>query len=154
MDFQYDPTRSYGGYRIEFDIEAVSIDKKVMTKGDRIFRMEEGKALPVLSAAASYKRSDCGDPVVSTTVKPLRGANWHGWLAEETFKSPTGKCKPNPWFTPRFRCIHVIVGNDKTTAQLTGVCLLRNREYSLENGFSYDLFMDMLKTIRFKDGSS
>jgi hypothetical protein len=45
-----------------------------------------------------------------------------------------------------------MVGNATMTATEDGVCLLRKRENSLENGFSYDLFMDMLKTLRFKEG--
>jgi len=44
-----------------------------------------------------------------------------------------------------------MLGNDKMTAQIDGVCLLRKREVNLENGFSYDLSMDMLKTVRFRD---
>jgi hypothetical protein len=44
-----------------------------------------------------------------------------------------------------------MVGNEKMTAQLDAVCLLRTRELSLENGFSYDLFMEMLGTLRFME---
>ncbi len=50
-----------------------------------------------------------------------------------------------------YRCVHVMVGNEKMTAQLGGVCLLRKRELSLESGFSYDLFMEMLGTLRFME---
>ncbi len=58
-------------------------------------------------------------------------------------------CKPSREFTKAYRCVHVMVGNDAVTAQLTGVCLLRKREFSLENGLSYDLFMDMMHSLRF-----
>jgi hypothetical protein len=84
-------------------------------------------------------------------ITPIKGSNWHGWIAEETFQKARGRCKPAKEYTSRYRCIHVMIGNEKMTAQIAGVCLLRKREYSLENGFSYDIFMDMLKTLHFTE---
>lgn len=151
MDFQYDPNfDKQGGDYIEFSVYGVGIDEKVASGGDSIFRFRNGGDLPTLWSGAAYAQSNCG-PVTSTKVTPIYGSNWHGWIAEETFGKPSDRCKLREKYTSRFRCIHVMVGNDKMTAQLDGVCLLRKREISLENGFSYDLFMDMLKTLRFKE---
>jgi hypothetical protein len=152
MDFQYDPNFELsGGARISFVVEDVGIDRKMAVAGDSVFRLKPGDNVPILAPDSAYKQSNCGDPVLKTHVKPIQSGNWRGWIAEETFAKARGRCKPAKEYTSRYRCVHVMVGNDKMTAQLDGVCLLRKRELSLENGFSYDLFMDMLGTLRFKE---
>jgi len=147
MDIQYDPNQNSGGARISFVIEGVGVDKKIGDDGDGIF-LVNGSDAPVLRPAAAYGESNCG-PVTDTKVTPIHGANWHGWIAEETFGKVRPGCKPSRELTKAYRCVHVMVGNDAMTAQLTGVCLLRKREFSLENGLSYDLFMDMMNSLRF-----
>ncbi|CAE6871786.1 hypothetical protein [Paraburkholderia domus] len=152
MDFQYDPNfNPRGGDNISFVVEDVGIDRKMAAGGDSVFRLNPGESLPVLTTGSAYKESNCNDPVTKTEVTPIRGSNWHGWIAEETFAKARGRCNPAREYTARYRCVHVMVGNDKTTAQLDGVCLLRKHELSLENGFSYDLFMDMLRTLHFNE---
>ncbi|CAE6742139.1 hypothetical protein [Paraburkholderia haematera] len=153
MDFQYDPNLELsGGSHISFVVDSLSIEKKIAAGGNSIFRLRLGDKLPTLAPDSAYKESNCGDPVIKTDITPIQGTNWHGWIAEETFARAHSRCKPAKEYTSRYRCVHVMVGNDKMTAQLDDVCLLRKRELSLENGFSYDLFMDMLKTLRFKEG--
>ncbi|WP_148662386.1 hypothetical protein [Paraburkholderia phytofirmans] len=152
MDFQYDRNFELsGGARINFVVEGVGIEKKTAAEEDSVFRLKPGDNLPTLAPGSAYQESNCGDPVTKTDVTPIQGSNWHGWIAEETFAKARGSCRPAKEYTSRYRCVHVMVGNDKMTAQLDGVCLLRKRELSLENGFSYDLFMDLLKTLRFKE---
>ena len=152
MDFQYDPNLELsGGSHISFVVDDISIEKKIAAGGNSIFRVSPGDKLPSLVPDAEYKESNCGDPVTKTDITAIQGSNWHGWIAEETFAKACGRCKPAKEYTSRYRCVHVMVGNDRMTALLDGVCLLRKREFSLENGFSYDLFMDMLKTLRFKE---
>lgn len=152
MDFQYDPNFELsGGSRISFVVDGLSIERKMAAAGNSIFRLETGYELPTLAPDSAYKESNCGNPVTKIDIAPIQGSNWHGWIAEETFAKAHGRCKPAKEYTSRYRCVHVMAGNDKMTAQLDGVCLLRKRELSLENGFSYDLFMDMLKTLRFKE---
>lgn len=151
MDFQYDPNfEPRGGDNISFVVEGVGIDKRLSSSDDSVFKLSQGAGHPVLAQRSAYKESDCGDPVVATIVSPIQGENWHGWIAEETFAKAHGQCKPTKEYTESYRCIHVLVGNEKMSAQLDGVCLLRKREYSLENGFSYDLFLNMMKTLRFQ----
>ncbi|MBC8726651.1 hypothetical protein F6X37_35720 [Paraburkholderia sp. 31.1] len=152
MDFQYDPNfNPRGGDNVSFVVEEVGIDKKISDAKDSIFRLPPGEGHPILALGVAYKESDCGDPVIKTTISPIEGGNWHGWIAEETFAKAHGRCTPSKEYTERYRCIHMMIGNEKITAQLNGVCLLRKRQYSLENGLSYDLFMNMIKTLRFKD---
>ncbi|WP_199030607.1 hypothetical protein [Ralstonia sp. ASV6] len=147
MDIQYDPNQNSGGARISFVIENVGIDKKISDDGDGIF-FANGSGALALRRAAAYGESNCG-PVTDTKITPIHGANWHGWVAEETFGKVRPGCKPLREFTKAYRCVHVMVGNDAMTAQLTGVCLLRKREFSLENGLSYDLFLNMMNSLRF-----
>ncbi|WP_322072168.1 hypothetical protein [Paraburkholderia bannensis] len=151
MDFQYDQNFDpRGGDNISFVVEGVSIDKRLSNSGESILKFNQGDGQPVLVPRFAYKESDCGAPVVKTIVSPIHGENWHGWIAEETFAKAHGQCKPAKEYTESYRCIHVLVGNEKMSAQLDGVCLLRKLEYSLKNGFSYDLFINMMKTLRFQ----
>lgn len=140
------------GDTVSFDIRGIGIDQRIASGKSSLFRLGHGDSQPTLADGFSYPWSGCG-PVVKTTITPLHGVNWHGWIAEDTFQTPRRGCIPGDRdFTSDYRCIHVMVGNDKMTAELDNVCLLRKREYDLYNGFSYDLFMDMLKTLRFKEG--
>jgi hypothetical protein len=150
MDFQYDPNFDpRGGDNISFVVEEVGIGEKISSGKDSIFQLAPGKNYPILDPGVMYKESNCGAPVVKTVIFPIEGENWHGWIAEEYFGKARGGCVPEKEYTNLYRCIHVMVGNEKMSAQLAGVCLLRRREYSLENGFSYDLFVNMMKSLRF-----
>ncbi|WP_416052949.1 hypothetical protein [Cupriavidus basilensis] len=152
MNFDYDPNfNARGADHISFVVEEIGIEKKLAAKGHSVFRLKPGDSLPILSMASAYRESDCNEPVIKTQVTPIQGSNWHGWIAEETFAKARGRCRPTKEYTSRYRCIHVMVGNEKMTAQLDAVCLLRKRELSLENGFSYDLFMEMLGTLHFME---
>lgn len=151
MDIQYDPNQNSGGSHISFVVEGVGIEKKVRLDGDGIFSAVSDSSLPTLRSAAAYGESNCG-AVTDVQIKPINGVNWHGWIAEEQFGKVRKGCQPQKEFTKKFRCVHIAVGNEAMTAQLTGVCLLRKKEFSLENGLSYDIFMDMIKSLRFVDG--
>lgn len=151
MDIQYDPNQNSGGARITFVVERVGIDEKIKSGGDSVFSVDNKYGTPTLRSAAAYGGSNCG-PATGVQVTPINGINWHGWIAEEKFEKTKKGCHPEKEFTNKYRCVHVMVGNDVMTAQLTGVCLLRSREFSLENGFSYDIFIDMIKSMRFIEG--
>jgi hypothetical protein len=152
MDFQYDPNfNPRGGDNISFVVENAGVDRRMAGKRESVFRLKAGDNPPSLSEGSAYKESNCGNPVTKTHVTPIKASTGTAGSLKKTFAKARGRCKPAKEYTFRYRCVHVMVGNDKLTAQLDGVCLLRKRELSLENGFSYDLFMDMLKTLRFKD---
>ncbi|NUA28135.1 hypothetical protein [Cupriavidus basilensis] len=150
MDVKYDPDFSFPrGDDISFLIEGIGIKDNFPARGRSMFHLKPGDSRPTL--VAGYGFSNCNDPVIKTRVTPIKGGNWHGWIAEETFAKARGNCKPAKEYTSRYRCVHVMVGNKKMTAQSDGVCLLRKRELSLENGCSYDLFMEILGTLYFME---
>lgn len=149
-NFQYDPNLGSGGSVLTFDVEAVGIDKKMENGRESLFKIDDGNALPRLKSGSSISTSNCG---TSPNVKviALSGVNWYGWIAEESYGKPAHGCKLVKEYTSAFRCVHLMIGHKKMVAQVGGVCLLRRKEHSLENGFSYDLFMDMVKSIRFNE---
>jgi hypothetical protein len=89
--------------------------------------------------------------VVNTKVTPVKGSNWCGWIAGQTFEKENSRCRDDDKeYTSCYRCVQAMVRNKKMPAQLSRVCLLRKRQLSSENGFSDDPFIDMLRTLRFK----
>jgi hypothetical protein len=150
MIFEYDPNRGSGGSSLNFEVESIGIDEKIAKGGSSLFKTDEGKSLPSLGSGSRVATSNCGTSP-SVTVTPLSGANWHGWIAEESFGKAPHNCKLSKEYTPAYRCVHLMIGNEKMVAQLDGVCLLRKKEYSLKHGFSYDLFIDMVKSIHFNE---
>ncbi|PQV48093.1 hypothetical protein [Paraburkholderia sp. BL21I4N1] len=150
MIFEYDPNRGSGGSSLNFEIERIGIDEKIAKRGSSLFKIDEGKSLPELGSGASVATSNCGT-LPSVKVAPISGENWHGWIAEESFGKAPRNCKLSKEYTRAYRCVHLMIGNEKMVAQLDGVCLLRKKEDSLVNGFSYDPFLDMVKSIRFNE---
>ena len=148
MDFQYDPNQNAGGEHVEFDIQGVGIENKIREGGDSLFERVSKEETPTLSPGANFGGSNCG-PVRKVMVNSVRGDNWHGWVAEAYFGAASQGCRLEKEYTTDYRCVSLMIGNEKMLAQLGGVCLLRKKEYSLERGFSYDIFMDMIKSIRF-----
>ena len=148
MDFQYDPNQNAGGEHVEFDIQGVGIENKIREGGDSLFERVGKEGAPILSHGAHFGGSNCG-PITKVMVNSVSGDNWHGWIAEASFGATSRGCKLKKEYTTDYRCVSLMIGNEKTHAQLGGVCLLRKKEYSLERGFGYDIFMDMIKSIRF-----
>ena len=150
MIFEYDPNQGSGGSSLNFEIENIGISEKIAKGDNSVLKIDEGNSEPRPGPGAGHPRSPCG--VLSTvTVTPLAGENWHGWIIEESYGKPQKNCNLRKEYTRAYRCVHLMIGNDKMVAQLDGVCLLRKKEYSLVNGFSYDLFIDMVKSIRFNE---
>jgi len=153
MDFQHDPNFRNGGEYIGFIIRKMSIDKMERTLSKPFLGGDSTKTISQLpNTTQQRKKTYCGLNA-STKVIPIQGSNWHGWLVEEIHAGkPRRHCTVPKEYTTRYRCVGLMIGNDKVSAMTNQFCLLRNRELSLEHGFSYDLFMDMLKTIRFNNG--
>ncbi|MFM0047085.1 hypothetical protein [Paraburkholderia sediminicola] len=91
--------------------------------------------------------------LLRTLIKPISGSNWHGWIAEEVYGKASNRgnndyCRI---YAPKNRCVHLLVGNKKMSVELTGACLLRKKTTNLDEGFSYDFFMQMIKSIRFNE---
>lgn len=90
----------------------------------------------------------CHDSGAQKNV-PISGPNWTGYLVEEV-SPPHEKLSANcPVPTPMYRCVGMIIGNAKQTAVLKPYCFLSKRENNLYHGLSFDIFMDMVKTIHF-----
>ncbi|MGQ7933538.1 hypothetical protein [Paraburkholderia sp. D1E] len=91
--------------------------------------------------------------LLRTVITPISGANWHGWIAEEVYGKASSRrnndyCKT---YAPKNRCVHLLIGNEKMSGELTSTCLLRRRTANLAEGFSYDIFMQMIKSIHFNE---
>lgn len=150
MYFAFDPNLGLGGSNIGFEISSIGIVEK-MSRGGAVLRKGNDELMPKLSDSFSYKMSNCGGRT-TIEVAPIAGENWHGWIAEETFVDVSGSCELIKEYGSAYRCVHLMIGNKKMVAQMGGVCLYRKLEGNLMNGFSYDLFVDMVRSIRFNDG--
>jgi hypothetical protein len=116
-----------------------------------IYRDENGELDTGFDAPSICRTTD-----PRTIVTPLSGSNWHGWVVEEAFDQPNHKITNEDClkFTPDYRCVSLLIGNDQMSLTLSGYCFLRKHEDSLQTELSYDIFMDMIKTIRFKSGTA
>ena len=99
---------------------------------------------------------DCGQENVRTiSVTPITGPNWMGWMWEQSFAAPKKKLKEScQKFTPAYRCVALVFGNDKMSASFPTYCFLRKKVNDIDTELSFDVFMDMIKTIRFNEGSA
>lgn len=75
---------------------------------------------------------------------------WEQSFAEPKKKLGSQYCQK---FTPRYRCIALVIGNDTVSAALGSYCFLSKKLDNLDDELSYDVFMDMVKTLRFKEGA-
>ncbi len=155
MDFQNNPNNRNGGEYIGFIVRNIGISDRSKLNSKFILRMENDVNIDQFSGETirKTKKTYCSLNV-STKVTPIQGMNWHGWIAEDIHTGTLRHgCIPPKEYTSRYRCIGLLIGNDKMSAITNQFCLLRKRELSLVRGFSYDLFMEVLKTIRFNEGS-
>jgi hypothetical protein len=83
----------------------------------------------------------------------VTGINWHGWIVESVFQKPASyrAAKYCPESTGKYRCINMAIGNDKMSAILHPRCFLRIRDNTLHTELGYEVFLDMMKTWRFKE---
>lgn len=89
--------------------------------------------------------------LLRTSITPISTTSWRGWTVEDVYgrsRIKTGDCRI---FSPEYRCISFVVGNSEMSAEFGGACFPRKRTQSLKNGISYDLFMEMVKSIHFRE---
>lgn len=122
----------------------------VRDENDTLIMSKDGQ--PQLSERAL--RGDCGqEKNRQVIVKPIEGANWAGWMYEQKFTSPKKKLLPHcQKYTPQYKCVTLLFGNNKVTAYSPNYCFLRKKVNNLRVELSFDVFMDMIKTIRFNEG--
>jgi hypothetical protein len=89
--------------------------------------------------------------LINIKITPIQGSNWHGWMAEQIYGPTRNRKSYCQVYSPKYRCIELVIGNKKMSAELGGACLLRKRTTSLEEGLNYDLFMEMIKSINFNE---
>lgn len=98
---------------------------------------------------------DCGqEKTRKIEVTTILGGNWKGWMWEQSFAEPKNKLR-SPYcrkFTPKYRCISLVIGNDTVSAAFSSYCFLRKKVDNLDDELSYDVFMGIVNTIRFKEG--
>ena len=90
--------------------------------------------------------------LLRTEARKIKGINWSGWIVEEVYgrsKVRLGACREV--YSPASRCIHMVIGNERMSADMGGICLSATDSTSLKAGFSYSAFMEMVKTIRFNE---
>jgi len=118
---------------------------------DHLIRSTEG--LPQI--AKEELVGDCGqEQTRKIEITPIAGPNWTGWMWEQSFAAPKKKLKAScQKFTRDFRCVALVFGNDKMSAAFPTYCFLRKKVNNLDTELSFDVFMDMIKTIRFNEGS-
>lgn len=146
---------------IDIDLRAESINDYVEKGAGRLLLFsEDSNALvrtsdgtPVLSELNEL--GDCGQErhrkLMTTTIQ---GKNWNGWLFEQSFPAPKkvlkNQCK---MFTPAYRCVSIIFGNDRYSASMPSRCFLRKMVGNIDNELSYDIFINMINSIKFREGT-
>jgi len=152
MSFDYDGNFfSRPGDYFGFIVEKTGVDEKIASGKSRIVKINDDGDGLVLAETEAFDIPGCVS-VINATITPISGVNWHGWMVERIYGDIQRKCKPvDRNYTSRYRCVQAVLGNEKITAELDQVCLLRKYELGLKNGFSHDLFMNMIKTIRFRE---
>jgi hypothetical protein len=89
--------------------------------------------------------------LVRIEITPIASSNWHGWIAESKYKESKIKKDDCKILSPKYRCVSFLIGYKKMSAEFAGACFPRKRTASLEHGFSYDLFMEMIRSIHFDE---
>lgn len=127
--------------------------------GDFLRSSDEGTAVPdsrgIPQLSSSNLVGACGqEKGRKIEVAPISGQNWSGWIWEQSFDLPKKKLTDSHCqkFTPDYRCVTFAFGNDKMSAIFPTYCFLRKKVDNLDVELSFDVFMDMVKTIRFNEG--
>lgn len=137
----------------------IALQEFINAGGHGVFmQSEEGGTL--MRDEQGFPKSDfmggCAADLIklATRITPLQGTNWNGWMWEQPFKPPKKKlsngCRQ---LSPAYRCVLLVFGNDAMSANLSA-CLLRKRVTRNDPDLSFDVFMDMLQTLRFTEGAA
>lgn len=126
-------------YRRDLDSVLTSIN------GSGLRRIANGSVISI----SEFEEKECGLSG-ATHISEVVGANWRGWVAEDFYKNNRGVVS-NPDYCERFdgrhRCIRLIVGNAKETVAMSQYCR-RGGDFDLDAGLSYDIFMEILESIK------
>ncbi|WP_272546121.1 hypothetical protein PPH94_015900 [Burkholderia cepacia] len=101
-------------------------------------------------STSELEEAECGLSGVAH-ISEVAGGNWSGWIAEDFYKSrdvasSRDHCER---FDNRHRCIRLVIGNAKETVAMSQYCLVRrDGDFDLDEGLSYEIFMEILKSIK------
>lgn len=128
-------------YRRDLDSVLTSIN------GSGLRRIANGSVI----STSEFEEKECGLSG-ATHISEVAGANWRGWIAEDSYKNNRGVVSSHDYcgkFDSRHRCIRLIVGNAKETVAMSQYCLVRRGgDFDLDAGLSYDIFMEILESIK------
>ncbi|MCA8349726.1 hypothetical protein [Burkholderia cepacia] len=151
IDYQFDPNKHRVSDNLSFYTYGDNFSKSAPQLIKYFFDTERD-LIPNRNTSTRINRSSrtyCGLHV-TTTIRPIAGLNWHGWIAEDSYTGRVSKdCESPAEYSPQYRCISMVFGNEKMSAAMVQTCLLRKHESNIQQGLSYEIFMDMLKTLRF-----
>ncbi|WP_416268534.1 hypothetical protein SD235_16385 [Burkholderia cepacia] len=115
--------------------------------GSGLRRIANGSVI----STSELEEVECGLSGVAH-ISEIAGANWSGWIAEDFYKnnqgiaSSRGHCER---FDNRHRCVRLVIGNAKETVAMSQYCLVRRGgDFDLDEGLSYEIFMEIIKSIK------
>lgn len=115
--------------------------------GSGLRRIANGSVI----STSELEEAECGLSGAAH-ISEIAGANWSGWIAEDFYKnnqgiaSSRGHCER---FDNRHRCIRLVIGNVKETVAMSQYCLVRrDGDFDLDDGLSYEIFMEILKSVK------
>ncbi|MFM0730008.1 hypothetical protein PQQ52_05860 [Paraburkholderia sediminicola] len=135
---------------IDISVIPIGIDKFVGTSNQKkssVVEIVDGQPRVMHWAGLG---NECHN-LLRTSITPISTTNWQGWTVEDVYGKSRIKTRDCRIFSPEYRCISFVVGNSEMSAEFGGACFPRKRTLSLNNGISYDLFMKMVKSIRFRE---
>ncbi|WP_423379882.1 hypothetical protein [Burkholderia sp. LMG 32019] len=128
-------------YRRDLDSVLTSLN------GSGLRRIANGSVI----STSEFEEKECGLSGV-THISEVAGANWRGWIAEDSYKNNRGAVSSPDYcgkFDNQHRCIRLIIGNAKETVAMSQYCLVRRGgDFDLDAGLSYDIFMEILESIK------
>lgn len=136
---------------IEFSIFPKGLEKTLADKSGQYVSRGEGGMLQV-DKRLDFDSETC-PAIASHKVFEVSGSNWNGWVIESVFRKPTSHRAKKfcPESSGRYQCINMAIGNEKASAVLHPKCFLRGSDNSLHTEMSFNMFMEIMKTWRFKD---
>lgn len=129
-------------------IQNMGIDELIKKNGGGIFgEHSTGKAVRTAPAPAECQLQE------RSGINEISGLNWHGWIAEDGYAGSKRNSQA-PEYCQKYseinRCVRMVIGNKKMSATMSQYCLARDpKDFDLDGGLSYDIFKEIIKTIRF-----
>jgi len=149
LDFQYDPNSRRTSDIIKFYIarDGISETSELLSR-DFLHTYDMNQLSPPFPRKINHElKTYCGLNV-ATEIRSIQGTNWRGWISEYSYQGKINyNCKNPEHHTSKYRCISLIIGNEENSISMNTSCFLRRKEAGIQNGLSYDFFIESLKRI-------